>query len=73
MGIVVSYHDTGEIQYIPKNRAIECLKECFGDMFSSNYLVNMIRAIDRTSKSDPLKINMSGVVSQDFVLELAMN
>ena len=73
LGIILPFYNSGDTQYIPLYRAIECIKDTFESIFSLPHIETLIRTLESVSKPDPHKVNSAGVVNQDFLLELGMD
>ncbi|CAG9327564.1 unnamed protein product [Blepharisma stoltei] len=72
-GIIVGYDDSSEYQMIPSIRATECIKEKFNDLTSQSQIQRIIAAVEKLSQPDPKKVNKSGVIDQDVLLEIMLS
>ena len=70
IGIILDSSDPLNVKYYPVSRAIECAKCKFEHILSRGKLHSLYSKIDALSESDQNRINKTGVIDLDNVIEI---
>ncbi|CAG9327330.1 unnamed protein product [Blepharisma stoltei] len=70
IGINSSFDETADIIYMPTVRAIECIKDKLDGVVEKSSISKLISQVEQASIQDPLKINATGLIEEEYVLEL---
>jgi hypothetical protein len=73
VGIVISFEETSDKQMIPTIRALECVREATGNFMSPGGVQRLLIGLDKFSVPDPKRINPSGIIEQELVLEVILD
>lgn len=69
LGIIIDVDETSDYQFIPTIRAIECTREAIAPYIDQSKLQSIFDFINSKSLSDPKKINKSGIINQEILLD----
>lgn len=72
-GIIISLEETADKQMIPTIRALECAREATGSFMSPGGVQRLLIGLDKFSVPDPKRINPSGLIEQELVLEVILD
>lgn len=70
VGIVTNLDETADLQMIPTARAIECVQQKTAEFMPESAISRIVSSLESSSLQDVKKMNPTGIIEQELVLEI---